>query len=371
MLKQTLAVVTAAAITLSTANTHAGIFDYLGGSDCDAPSCDSLCGDSLSSDSLCCDSLCDGGCDSVCAAGGFLSELSLRKSDHCFDDFISPMSNFVFFEDPRTLTELRPIFVHHNLPSRLGTLGINGGETQLLAAQFRIALTERLSLIAVKDGYIWAQNEAPLDGLFNDGWADVTAGLKYNLVRDVETGTLMSIGGTYEIPLGDNRAFQSVGDGEFHLFTSYAKRLMSGDAHYMTTFGWRLPTDGDVQTESLHWSNHLDLRLTKSVYAVAETVWWHWVGEASVPGSLPLGVGGQDLFNFPVNNVEGNNLVTQAVGMKYKPSGDSVQRCSFRSNPSGYDIPVLNADLASFCLTACPSGREFGTRTARGDARAV
>lgn len=313
MLKKTLAALSAAVVALSTTTADAGLFDRICNSDCDA-SCDSIC-----MDSDCCDSLCDSGCDSGCATS-FLGGLSLRKSDHCFDDFISPMANFVHFEDPRTLTELRPIFVHHELPTRMGTLGINGGDTQLLAAQFRIALTERLSLIAVKDGYFWADNDGVMSTVYGDGWADVTAGLKYNLVRDVKRGTLLSSGFTYEIPLGDERALQSVADGEFHLFTSFAQRLLDGDAHYMTTFGWRLPVDGGSQTESLHWSNHLDFRMTKSLYLVSEWVWWHWIDDAS--GGLPLGVGGQDAFNLPTTNVAGKDLLTQSLGFKYKPCGN-------------------------------------------------
>lgn len=73
----------------------------------------------------------------------------IKPSERCFDDFISPMINFVFFEDPRTLTELRPVFASHNVPGAVG-----GGSIQLYALQFRVALSDRLSLIATKDGYI-------------------------------------------------------------------------------------------------------------------------------------------------------------------------------------------------------------------------
>ena len=58
-----------------------------------------------------------------CGTAGCNSHLFtnlLHPSDHCFDDFISPMSNFIFFEDPRTLTEARTIFFHHQLPDRVG-----------------------------------------------------------------------------------------------------------------------------------------------------------------------------------------------------------------------------------------------------------
>ena len=43
----------------------------------------------------------------------------LRKpfqSDHNFDHFISPVSDPFYFEDPRALTELRPIFMFQSIP---------------------------------------------------------------------------------------------------------------------------------------------------------------------------------------------------------------------------------------------------------------
>lgn len=236
----------------------------------------------------------------------------LKPSERCFDDFISPMINFVYFEDPRTLTELRPIFLNHNVPSALG-----GGSIQLYAAEFRLALTERLSLIAVKDGYIVDKTGGVLDTLLDDGWASVTAGLKYNLIRDVCHGTLLSIGATYELPIGSRQALQDVGDGEFHLFATGGQRLLDGNAHLMSAFGFRLPVDNNVQTTAVHWSNHVDVRLTEWMYLLTEVAWWHWTDDADA--GLPLGVAGQDLFNLSANNVDGNDLVTQNVGLKFKP----------------------------------------------------
>jgi hypothetical protein len=237
----------------------------------------------------------------------------LKPSERCFDDFISPMINFVFFEDPRTLTELRPIFLSHSIPDGLG-----GGSVQLFAVQFRIALTDRLSLIAVKDGYIWDSTDGdPIDSLLNDGWADVTAGLKYNLLRDVCSGTLASVGFTYEIPLGSRAALQSIGDGEFYLFATGGQRLWGGNAHFLSSVGWRIPVDGAAQTESINWSNHFDVRLTDKFYVLTELSWWHWTDSAEA--GAPLGVAGQDLFNLPADNVTDNDLVTQNVGVKYKP----------------------------------------------------
>lgn len=331
----------ALAMMVASSSAQAGLFDKLCNAGCDSP-----CDIELACDENACDAI--GGCDSICdhKGLGLLSNLKLRKSDHCFDDFISPMSNPIYFEDPRTLTELRPIFLHHALPERMGTPGIDGGEIQVLAAQIRLALTERLSLIATKDGYTWAQNSGAMSTLLNDGWADLSLGLKYNLVRDTSAGTLASAGFTYEIPLGSEETLQSIGDGEFHLFYSIAQRLLDGDAHYMGTFGWRLPVDGNVQSESIHLSNHLDVRLTDTVYAVTEIVWWHWVDEAEA--GAPLGIAGQDFFNLSSSNINGEDLVTQSVGLKCKPNGNREYGLAFEFPLSGFEDILdyrIQADL--------------------------
>ncbi len=114
---------------------------------CETGSCSSpvLCDDSKWNFSGCDDgSSCDGlsACDS-----GLLGFGLIKKSEHCFNDFISPMTNPVYFEDPRQLSEVRAIFLDHKLPLGLGS-------AQVYALQVRARITERLSVIATKDGFI-------------------------------------------------------------------------------------------------------------------------------------------------------------------------------------------------------------------------
>lgn len=303
-------------------------------------------------ESACCDGLCslDSGCDSCCGDscgrifdGSRLAALTgmIQSSDKCFDDFVSPMMNFVFFEDPRQLTELRPIFLHHRTPAQVGTLPVPGGDIQLYALQFRARLSERLSLIAVKDGYIVTDiADGPLNDLLSDGWASVTAGLKYTLIRDTCSGTLLSAGGTYELPIGSRRSLQAIGDGEFHFFLSGGQRLWDGNAHVLSTIGYRLPVDDALQTTSIHWSNHFDVRLTNNLYAVTELAWWHVTESATDPSGLPVGFTGQDLLNYTATNVAGNDLVSQGVGMKYKPK-NNVELGAIYEFPLTSDKDVL------------------------------
>ncbi len=145
----------------------------------------------------------------------------------------------------------------------------------------------------------------------------MSIGLKYNFLRDPCSGTLASAGFTYNLPVGSTSALQGIGDGEFHLFMTGGQRLWNGNGHLLSSLGYRIPVDGRVQSESIHWSNHFDLRVTDSVYLVTELAWWHWTDSADT--GLALGVAGQDLFNLSSTNVAGNDLVTQNVGLKIKP----------------------------------------------------
>lgn len=298
---------------------------------CDSGACDAI-GD-------CCGDSCDG-CDGCglgsCGLGGcgLLGGL-VKPSDPCFNDFISPMINFVHFEDPRTVSELRPIFVNHWVPDTIGAGIPAGGEIQLFALQFRAALTENLSLIAVKDGYIIDNTGGALDTLLDDGWADVTAGLKYNFLRDECSGTLASAGFTYELPIGSQKALQDIGDGQFHFFVTAGQRLADGDAHLLSSLGWRVPVDGDVQNEAIHWSNHLDVRLTDKLYAFTEIAWWHFVNDPALGAAA--GVAGQDLFNLPFSGVEGENLITQNIGVKVKPNDKTEVGVAYEFPLSGFE----------------------------------
>lgn len=224
-----------------------------------------------------------------------------------FEDFISPMTNPVYFEDPRTVSEIRAIFANHHLPHSLG-----GENVQLYAAQIRAALTDDLSIIATKDGFFVSQN-----ALVDDGWADLNIGLKANLFRSEESQQLLSAGVTYELPSGSHRSLQGRGDGQFHVFFTYGAEVFS-NCHYITGTGFRLPSDGGANSQSWYWSHHLDYQLGDSgLYLFTEANWYHWIKSGN---DFPLPVEGLDLFNLGSKGVAGNNIVTGAFGVKYKPS---------------------------------------------------
>ena len=258
-----------------------------------------------------------GACENCnCLGNGILGFGMIKKSDHCFDDFISPMTNPVFFEDPRNLTEARLIFFNHKVP-----LAAGGGNVQLYALQLRARLSEKVSLIATKDGYVTSNN-----ALVDDGWADVSLGLKFNLRRNVAKQRLLSGGFTYELPVGSTRTLQGNGDGEFNLFLNGGTRI-GCKSHWVTATGFRLPVNPTDESTSWYWSNHLDRKIGQRLYLLAEANWYHWL-QAGQDGPVP-GVEGLDVFNFGSPGVAGNDIVTGAFGLKVKPRRNSEVGVAF------------------------------------------
>ena len=88
------------------------------------------------------------------------------QSDCAFDNFISPITNPFLAEDPRSLTELRPLYFYQAVPDNQYYL--QGGHLSFLGAQARAAFTDRFSIV-----------------LHKVGWSSVTAG---NTLATSDTG---------------------------------------------------------------------------------------------------------------------------------------------------------------------------------------
>lgn len=232
----------------------------------------------------------------------------IAPSDQDFYCFVSPQSNPLLFEDPRTLTEIRAHFVNQWIPDSNPVFA--GGTAQYLAVQARIALTKRLSIIANKDGYLWLN---PGTGAGAQGSADISAGLKYNLIRNPETQTIVSAGFSHAFPTGAQRAFQGNGNGEWNLFLTGGREFF-GCAHWVSGTGIRLPNN-DVLSTSSYWSNSIDVQLTRRLYGLFQLNWFHWYESGT---ALPVGFEGNDLFNLGSTNVAGNDIVTSSFGGRYK-----------------------------------------------------
>jgi hypothetical protein len=138
-----------------------------------------------------------------------------------------PISNPTLFDLALPGTNVHPIFIYQNLPSHVNTTIGDvpmGGDFQVYALQFEIALNERLSIVATKDDYV---DLNPDGALWSDenGFANIAAGLKYAFLYDPDNATVVSGTATFEIPTGNHGVFQGEGDGAVNLILSGLKAV--------------------------------------------------------------------------------------------------------------------------------------------------
>lgn len=242
---------------------------------------------------------------------GAAPECSSRKlfeSDRAFPGFIGPISNPVLAKDPRALTEARLLFVDNFIPDEHP---FNGGDFQVYGLQLRLAVTERLSLIADKDGLASIH---PGNGGSETGWLNMAFGMKYAFVRNVEKQLLVVGGFQYEPNMGEAKVFQDHGDGVFSVFGIVGKEFCGG-VHAIANAGYQFPVDDSQNSSFAYGQLHLDKQFFGWLYPLVEANWFHYTGGGN--RGLPAALGeGDGLINLGTTGVEGNNLVTVAVGLK-------------------------------------------------------
>ncbi|MCA9066884.1 MAG: hypothetical protein KDA96_27645, partial [Planctomycetaceae bacterium] len=90
------------------------------------------------------------------------------------------------------------------------------------------------------------------------------------------------------------------------------------DYHWISGSGFRLPCDGGAESSVWYWSNHIDRKIGNTgLYLLGECNWYHWMDGGT---AFPLPVEGLDVINLGSVGVGGNDIVTGALGVKYKPS---------------------------------------------------
>lgn len=218
---------------------------------------------------------------------------------------ISPVANPLFFESPLIQSEVRPIFIYHNIDK-----DFIGGFTRVFAAEIRYAITERLALIATKDGFI--QLRPKVGSLKADGWADIGGGLKYALIDDKEHNFILTPGFKFEAPTGNERVFQGNGKGEFDVFVSAMKGW--DKFHTTASIGARVPVDFDKETSSLHYSLQFDYHVSKWFIPFAVANGQTVLSEAKGPAFG--GIEGFDLINFGASDAGGFTQVALGGGFR-------------------------------------------------------
>jgi hypothetical protein len=241
------------------------------------------------------------------AAGLACGGAALAEEEDPFRSWISPVSNPTNFEDPRATAEVRPIFAYHIIDEGFVT---DGGNAYIAAVQARVAIGDRLGIIATKDGYVWLNpDEAVPDG---NGWANIALGAKYAVWRDPESRSIATLGLRYEIPSGSEDVFQGKADGVFNPFLSAGWSW--GNLHLLGYTGARLPVSG-ADSSFFDLSLHADYQIGM-FYPLLE---WNWVHVLDGGRRLQIDQEGFDFFNFGSRSATGQDVITMAAGARIRP----------------------------------------------------
>lgn len=236
------------------------------------------------------------------------------QSDHAFDEFISPVTNPFFFEDPRSLTELRPVFIFQNTPRHNPLFA--GGNIEMFALQARLALNDRLSIVMPKLGFIAFQPDAPSPLGDEIGFAEIVVGPKLTFWRDDAANLIAAFGVQFEIAAGGGNVFQNTGSGSVVPYLTVGKEVLD-NLHVLGAIGYRASFDSE-RSNSFFVSLHADYEFYRRIYPFLEINWFHYTSGGK---ALVANFEGGDLFNFGSTGASGEDIVTLGVGARYKIFG--------------------------------------------------
>jgi hypothetical protein len=287
------------------------------------------------------------------------SASSVTAGDDPFLAFQSPITNPTNFEDPRALSDVRPIYAHHSISDDFAGNVLDGGHVDVFALQLRFAVTDRLAIIATKDGYVLVRPNNPVQGVVenSDGWANFAFGAKYNFWRDADLRALGTAGLRYEAPSGNAQGLQgpvfianSLADRGNGLLNPFVSGLWGTEKlHLLGYTGFRFPLS-DVDSMFFDFSLHADYRLPELTFAKPEwkvgtlspTIELNWIQCLRGGDRIPLSDEGFDFFNLGSSKAGGNGVVTMGFGARWRfvDNLDIFGRTGGVDIGAAYELPI-------------------------------
>lgn len=219
---------------------------------------------------------------------------------------VDPVTAPFLWESPVVASNVQPVFLRHEFP---GTSILGGGNLRGYALQLRYAITERLAFIAIKDGRIDFNPAGP----DSTGWADVGGGFKYVVHDDPENGELVTVGFTYEAASGSRDVFQGNGEGVWHPFVSAG--WDDGETTALASVGAYLPVDGDAEASFVDYHLQLAWPMDEVFVPLVEVNGIHYTNNGR---ALPVNQDGVDYGSIGAANVDGNDIITGALGFRWR-----------------------------------------------------
>lgn len=227
----------------------------------------------------------------------------LKGTEH----FYNPVGNPIYFETALNNTGARFLYLYHGFDD---DSQLQGGSVNVVALQARFAVTERLGIIATKDG--WSSLDTGI-GIEDDGWNDIAGGAKYAFYVDHEADLIVTAGARVMLDnTGEAKVLQG-GASELSPFISFAKGW--GPLHVMGSLTDRIPFDNDDGNNVLQWSLHADYEVASGIAPIVELHGLHYMSDGD---RLPLSVGGLDYSNFGSADVSGSSVIWFGLGGRFK-----------------------------------------------------
>jgi hypothetical protein len=244
-----------------------------------------------------------------------------------FEGYEMPIVAPYLFEDPFVTTNAVPYFLWHDFPEQSV---FDGGALYAAALQLRVALTDRVALIATKDGFVWNRNGNPLleD---SQGYMNIAAGVKVALWQNREAGQILSGILRVEVPTGSSDQYQGHKSGM--AVPSLSGAASTGPVRWIADLGAQIPFDGRDLSSSIFYHVYAGLDVTPYVQPFVQISGLRWIesGNGSLPirlkngGTLDLdtvqnvlGTGafeGADVVNLGSQLVDNLDLITAAAGV--------------------------------------------------------
>jgi hypothetical protein len=240
------------------------------------------------------------------------------RSDTAFQNFASPVTNPFYFEDPRALTEIRPVFIWQRTPNANPVFA--GGNNFDYTLTGSVAITPHISLVLNRLGFTTINPKVGTpDIAAGTGFSEVMLGPKITFLRNETSNTVAAIGLTFDLPAGSSSVAQNTGHLMLIPYFTIAQnfgRSDYGSFNFMNTTGYTFRTD-NTRTEALYSSFHLDYdwKGAHRFYPLIELNWRHYSRNG---GANPLNFDGSDLANFGSQNVSTYNELTVALGARVK-----------------------------------------------------
>ena len=268
----------------------------------------------------------------------------LFQSDDCFSHMISPVTNPFLFEDPRSLTEVRPTFLYQRIPN--GQPNFQGGHLWYFGGSARLAINDRWSVTLNKLGAV-SVNPGGGSAIPSElGFGEIHLGPKFTFLRDTQTETVAAAGVIFQIPFGSSKVFQDTGKLSIVPYVTGAQTLFDtryGNVNGVVAAGYSLSTNRD-RSDFFYASGNVnfDVGNMHRFYPLVEAHWFYTTTNGKErPG---FGFEGRDFANIG-GSAKGSNLFTTAFGARYK--------ISERAQIGGaYELPVFgNRDLFRYRFT--------------------